>query len=574
MSSVNNRKSTLALICLFLVFETVSTIHGAEPVSRNSRDLFGVPADGHRNVVGLNGSKCSICHGKVQAPADDLPLDVRGLGNDGWIRGDELLTWVRDDYHYQAFAVLLNDQSREMAKHLGRVDARGNSNIHQDRRCLACHSSMPVDAMESVDDLVSVDTTQDSRYTIGVSCEACHGPAGNRSDGVKGWDDAHVVDREWRFKSSQDKFAKFGYWDVHSTRTQTRICLSCHLGNVEQKKVITHEMYAAGHPPLPSFELSQFVHQMPRHWRRLDEKPKGLRDKFIETQRRLLEDGVPDARFDADEQVVTRATVTAALVTFEESMRLTADLTVEADAHSRWPELANYSCSACHHELQRNGWRRTRRSSLTPGRPSLHEWPGALARASIIAMGKNQPNDLIDTAMSEVVIALNSRPFGNRSELGSAALNLAMVAEIQSRDLSTVHVDRLFAEALLNAISELATNETVDYDSARQLVWAYERISAELTGKSTPGGKVEKGLTEIPVEWSTGHSTLDGFQQYLILSLRRNRDSAVTVNLSLGSAAKMEHLLRNVDVSKSFQFSSNYDPRLVQQKFKELRRAP
>ena len=30
--------------------------------------------------------------------------------------------------------------------------------------------------------------------------------------------------------------------------------------------MVTHEMYAAGHPPLPGFEIATFCSQMPPHW--------------------------------------------------------------------------------------------------------------------------------------------------------------------------------------------------------------------------------------------------------------------------------------------------------------------
>ena len=40
-----------------------------------------------------------------------------------------------------------------------------------------------------------------------------------------------------------------------------------------------HEWYAAGHPPLPSFELATFESQMPAHWKSLREKgPFAFRD--------------------------------------------------------------------------------------------------------------------------------------------------------------------------------------------------------------------------------------------------------------------------------------------------------
>ena len=41
-----------------------------------------------------------------------------------------------------------------------------------------------------------------------------------------------------------------------------------------EEKFITHDMYAAGHPPLPGFELGAYTRGMPLHWQRLrDKKP-------------------------------------------------------------------------------------------------------------------------------------------------------------------------------------------------------------------------------------------------------------------------------------------------------------
>ena len=36
---------------------------------------------------------------------------------------------------------------------------------------------------------------------------------------------------------------------------RTELCLSCHLGSTSENKMVTHAMYAAGHPPLPGFEM-------------------------------------------------------------------------------------------------------------------------------------------------------------------------------------------------------------------------------------------------------------------------------------------------------------------------------
>ena len=46
-----------------------------------------------------------------------------------------------------------------------------------------------------------------------------------------------------------------------------KLCLSCHVGNAAQGKVITHAMYAAGHPPLPAMDIATFALNQPQHWR-------------------------------------------------------------------------------------------------------------------------------------------------------------------------------------------------------------------------------------------------------------------------------------------------------------------
>ena len=108
--------------------------------------------------------------------------------------------------------------SQQIAKLLGVVDSEGNSIVHRDRRCLSCHSSMPVDQMALKGDLVQEETQRNPRYTIGVSCEACHGPAGKRADGAEGWGAAHSKPHDqddpsttWRALSPQTKFDEFGY---------------------------------------------------------------------------------------------------------------------------------------------------------------------------------------------------------------------------------------------------------------------------------------------------------------------------------------------------------------------------
>ncbi|MBS0202263.1 MAG: hypothetical protein JSS49_05130 [Planctomycetes bacterium] len=579
-SSILPWQSVLVLVI------SIPSAWGAPPVIPNSRDLLGTPESGARKVIGLKGSNCLACHGNATSKSDpELPPDLGSRGNDGWFLGDEILTWSKHDNHLESFSVLLNEQSKQIAKQLGIVDEAGESLVHRDRRCLSCHSSVPVEQMTLQGNLVQEETSSDPRYTIGVSCEACHGPAGQGASGSEGWGVAHTKrDFEqdgtgsWRTLSPQKKFEAYGYWNVHSTRTQTRICLSCHLGNAEQKKIITHEMFAAGHPPLPSFELSQFVHQMPRHWRRLDEKPQELRDEFLNNTKPQRDAGQFPVDYDPQGIAVTKASMIAALVTLAESMRLTADLLDHPDSSS--PELANYACFGCHHELVRDGWRKSRRLlgtpgrlTVTPGRPTLHEWPFALASVVADTQPSESGNSALHAEMRGLVAALNSQPYGNATELASAARALAQAAELQAVSLNAKTVDVPYAQRLLTGIADYAASERefLDYDTARQFVWAYERTKGQLDLlRSSKVSPVQWGSAS-PQELTGSNQILQGLESSLVLSLTANRIGGPAVEMQSGNKT-FSRPQRAVDVAKSLARVSGYHPEATQKAFQELKR--
>ena len=572
--SIGSRQTRLSFFCLLFICILNQFACGDGVVSSDSKDRFGTPENGPHLVVGLGESKCSICHSKSTSVAgDELPAEVRGRGNDGWILGDELLTWYNNDFHYQAFRVLQNDLSRQMAKRLGIVDSNGESAVHQDRRCLSCHSSMPVNQMALDGDRVANDTTTDSRYANGVSCEGCHGPAGRTNNGSPGWDEAHVIDTRWRTMHPKTKFEEFGYWDIRSPRTQTRICLSCHMGNVEQKKVITHEMYAAGHPPLPSFELSQFVHQMPRHWRRLEEKPKALRDAVVEKLSQYRDEGEV-ALIGDTELAATKMTMISALVTLEESMGLTADLIADPSASQQWPELANYSCFACHHELSRDGWRKKTRLSKFPGRPSLHEWPFALSR--VVAQDFQNPDSEtgFQRDVDAVISAMTARPYGDPTQLKLTARSLAKTIEAETKRLSSTTIDRDRATRFLTKLASAASTESTDYDSARQFVWAYERTFDALNKPelSNDVASIQEKM-KSPQKWIGGHPILDEFVQELVLWLRANRTNEPPVKLGSNKDA-FQHSQRSTNVSESLKKISEYNPQKTSERFQRLLKSP
>ena len=82
----------------------------------------------------------------------------------------------------------------------------------------------------------------------GVSCDGCHGPA-------ERWLQPHAFNTKmWRALSPEEKETRFGMFNVRDPVKQAQLCMSCHVGNAAEGKVVTHAMMAAGHPPLPSLK--------------------------------------------------------------------------------------------------------------------------------------------------------------------------------------------------------------------------------------------------------------------------------------------------------------------------------
>jgi mono/diheme cytochrome c family protein len=140
-----------------------------------------------------------------------------------------------------------SDQEKELRHKINTVKA-----------CLRCHATWPKsnDPDHAHQAPVALE--------LGVTCQACHGP-GRR------WEEAHRFDQVWRVITPEAK-ASLGFYDVRSPVKKAQLCASCHVGDLEQGKFVTHEWYAGGHPPLPSFELANFQRQMPVHWKPLAEK--------------------------------------------------------------------------------------------------------------------------------------------------------------------------------------------------------------------------------------------------------------------------------------------------------------
>lgn len=233
--------------------------------------------------LGVASCASSLCHGSIETWKDSNVLQ------------NEYVTWVRTDKHARAYAVLLNNTSKEIAKKLGLKQA-----AHQSAVCLDCHAHNPAPAQRG----------EKFDVSDGVSCEACHGPA-------ERWIKSHVE----RNATHADNLAK-GLYPTENDVQRVQLCLSCHLGN--QKKLVTHKIMAAGHPRL-SFELDTFTQIGPAHFRIDSDWHK----------RKGSWDGV-------------RAWAIGQAVSAQELLGL---LLSPRGRDGLFPELVLFDCHSCHHNM-------------------------------------------------------------------------------------------------------------------------------------------------------------------------------------------------------------------------------
>jgi hypothetical protein len=386
-------------------------------------------------------------------------------------RCTEAVIWNEHDKHRTAFAVLKGPRG----KHMGEVL---RTDVTRDDRCLSCH------AVIIRDPKVRADSERLGEFSVeeGVSCVACHGA-------YKEWFLEHgVFAKAWREMSREDKETKKGMYDLWNPLKRAEKCASCHIGNRAEGKVLTHEMYAAGHPPLPGFEAATFSDQMPRHWQYLREKPP-------EVQQLLRYDGKLER---------THLVLVSAAVSFREAMKLTAAEAAEcARAEPDTPkalDLANFDCYACHHDLKSPSWRQTRGYVGKPGRPQPRLWPTTLVKL-LLAYVHEDPKGAeapVNEKMQRVYRAFDRRPFGEPAAVRDALEDVVTWSDALAQRVAARKCDSAEARRLLALLPALFQGETVDYDSARQLAWAYRTMYEEAVGK--PEGAVAEAFTALEGE--------------------------------------------------------------------------
>ncbi len=235
--------------------------------------------------------------------------------------GSEYNTWIEKDPHSRAYRVLFNDKSRYIARKMQFVN-KTNEIVpaHQDKLCLKCHALNievpdPVLVAAICDDSNSV-PSREVFAAQGVNCESCHGGSNN-------WLTTHYQ-REFLNLCRQEKAERHGLYPTKDLAFRATLCASCHIGSSHQE--VSHDLVAAGHPRL-TFEFTSFLTHpdYQPHW----------------TEKAYGKD------FEVRAWAIGQVASARAAVGLLKSRAQRCD-----NSKSPWPELTEYSCFACHKNIE------------------------------------------------------------------------------------------------------------------------------------------------------------------------------------------------------------------------------
>lgn len=452
---------------------------------------------------------CKKCHNyksRKDAESDDFATDFK---SNEFVLLSEGTTWKQQDPHSRAFAVL--EPGPDGKPGLGQQMSRLlGYDVTKAPQCLTCH------AIDMAPQLPLKQKTADTHFdtTDGITCNACHGLR-------QPWQIAHYEGGKgkvipWRLFEPAKKETS-GLRNLRDPHVRAAFCATCHVGSAAEGKVVTHEMYAAGHPPLPPFELATFMECQPKHWGYPTDPSLKYFDPAVAAEyAKRAKKELPENwqwnlyRFHppADEVYIARSVTAGAVASLAAEMRMLAADAADAGKKD-WEgiDYARFDCYACHHDLKVPSDRQQRGYDGKPGRPPMKAWLGALP--GVVAEHATGLPPLAGTAKDfpakwdAVRKAALARPFGDPADVKKAAGEMAAwcddflkKSEADGKPLYTT------AEAgkLLAAIGAAATSKkwTADPEAAMHLTWAYLSLRDGM-GLAPPAGALEALGKTVPV---------------------------------------------------------------------------
>jgi hypothetical protein len=210
------------------------------------------------------------------------------------------------------------------------------------------------------------------------------------------------------------------------------------------------------------------------------------------------------AEYDYDDAAFeqTKLVVLSAPILLREAMAL-----LEQQARGEgWPEYAQFECYACHHELKVPGWRQQIGYAGKPGRPRVRPWPEALVMVSARLAGREI--DALRASLAKLATACDARPFGKAEEIASAAAGARSWADGLIGKLDGVKFDKSASLNLLRELCALAEAGPHDYDSARQIAWAFRVIASEWDPGFVKSAPVQEVLAALGTDLHLGLNAL------------------------------------------------------------------
>ena len=438
-------------------------------------------------LVGSASCAAAACHGGLSGHP---------------IVGAEFPIWSARDRHSRAYSVLLNGLSKQMKERLALTQP-----AHESAVCLNCHS--PAASSEAVLD-------RERHPLAGVDCESCHGAAEH-------WLTAHVR-KDWQSRPLAEK-QRLGYRDLTDVLTRANLCVECHVGGPGRD--VNHDLIAAGHPRL-FFELSAFHTNLPKHWLRESDAKRHASEGWA-----LLPDNgkkTGDRKQEADSKKLAGSYFEAKLwaigqvVTAQRSLELLAQRAANAEAKptASWPELAEWNCFACHHDLQSGSWRQAR-TEVGHARDSLmgNAWPYALIEP--LAVETKNVNIVGDQSLWRPLRVLVARPLPPTIEVQKHASTIAAELGEWAKQLNRPEAaSSYFAPAAIEQMRLTLVGETGakliarDWDSATQVFLGLSALQhASVAARKQVTAADEQRDREIQAALDSMNETLNfpqGFQ--------------------------------------------------------------
>jgi len=370
----------------------------------------------------------STCHGSI------VPWDGSN------VLQNEYTTWVRMDSHTRAYRVLLNDESKRIARNLGLEEG-----AHKAKICLDCHAHNP-----------SGPRGERFIQNEGIGCEGCHGPSGK-------WIGEHTVDGRTHAENVAD-----GLYPTANPVAQARLCLSCHFG--DDSRFVTHRIMGAGHPRI-SFEIKTFTALEPAHWK-------------VDADYIQRKGGYDPLRIWAIGQAIAAQQI----------------LDVVSDPARRdglFPELVAFDCHACHHPMSDKRW--NARLGIGPGRVRVNDSSLLMLRA-IVRATDPAASAAFDAQVRAMHLAVSTgrKPAG-RTEVDmvrelSASIG-AMLPKLERQNFPPATMRQI----LLALIDESRESSYSDYAGGEQAYMAITNVANDLlqSGSLTMSNDLRRSMADL-----------------------------------------------------------------------------